>query len=224
MTEHPRGLGPVRAEGGRFVVLEGGEASGKSTQAARLADRLGAVLTREPGGTAIGAGLRDLLLDARTTGLADRAEALLMAADRAQHVAEVIRPALAAGRHVVSDRYVGSTLAYQGFGRGLPVDELRRLSAWAAHGLEPDVIVLLDMPHALTADRVAGRPDPALDRLEAAGDGFHNRVAEGYRRLAAANPARWVVVDGTAETHDVEAAVWKAVVSRCPELAAHEPR
>jgi dTMP kinase len=157
MTEHPRGLGPVRAEGGRFVVLEGGEASGKSTQAARLAERLDAVLTREPGGTAIGAGLRDLLLDARTTGLADRAEALLMAADRAQHVAEVIRPALAAGRHVVSDRYVGSTLAYQGFGRGLPVDELRRLSAWAAHGLEPDVIVLLDMPPALTADRVAGR-------------------------------------------------------------------
>ncbi|HZA87181.1 MAG TPA: dTMP kinase, partial [Acidimicrobiales bacterium] len=138
MTEHPRGLGPDRAEGGRFVVLEGGEASGKSTQAARLAERLDAVLTREPGGTAIGAGLRDLLLDARTTGLADRAEALLMAADRAQHVAEVIRPALAAGRHVVSDRYVGSTLAYQGFGRGLPVDELRRLSAWAAHGVEPD--------------------------------------------------------------------------------------
>jgi dTMP kinase len=224
MTEHRRGLGPDRAEGGRFVVLEGGEASGKSTQAARLAERLDAVLTREPGGTAIGAGLRDLLLDARTTGLADRAEALLMAADRAQHVAEVIRPALAAGRHVVSDRYVGSTLAYQGFGRRLPVDELRRLSAWAAHGLEPDVIVLLDMPPALTADRVAGRPDPALDRLEAAGDGFHDRVAEGYRRLAAADPARWVVVDGTAETHDVETAVWKAVVSRCPELVSHERR
>ena len=224
MTEHPRGLGPDRAEGGRFVVLEGGEASGKSTQAARLAERLDAVLTREPGGTAIGAGLRDLLLDARTTGLADRAEALLMAADRAQHVAEVIRPALAAGRHVVSDRYVGSTLAYQGFGRGLPVDELRRLSAWASHGLEPDVIVLLDMPPALTADRVAGRPDPALDRLEAAGDGFHDRVAEGYRRLAAADPARWVVVDGTAETHDVETAVWKAVVSRCPELVSRERR
>jgi dTMP kinase len=224
MSEHPRGPGPAGAEGGRFVVLEGGEASGKSTQVARLADRLGAVLTREPGGTAIGAGLRDLLLDARTTGLADRAEALLMAADRAQHVAEVIRPALEAGRHVVSDRYVGSTLAYQGFGRGLPVDELRRLSAWAAHGLEPDVIVLLDMPRALSAGRVAGRPDPALDRLEAAGDGFHNRVAEGYRRLAAADPARWIVVDGTAATGDVEAAVWKAVVSRCPELAAHERR
>ncbi len=224
MSEHPRGPGPARAEGGRFVVLEGGEASGKSTQAARLADRLGAVLTREPGGTAIGAGLRDLVLDARTTGLADRAEALLMAADRAQHVAEVIRPALAAGRHVVSDRYVGSTLAYQGFGRGLPVDELRRLSTWAADGLEPDVIVLLDVPRSLTAGRVARRPDPALDRLEAAGDGFHDRVAEGYRRLAAADPARWVVVDGTAETADVEAAVWKAVVSRYPELAAHERR
>jgi thymidylate kinase len=100
------------APAGRFVVFEGGEGSGKSTQAARLAHRLGAVLTREPGGTAIGAALRAVLLDARTTGLDDRAEALLMAADRAQHVAEVVRPALAAGRHVVSDRYVGSTLAY----------------------------------------------------------------------------------------------------------------
>src|SRR5690606_40597682 len=105
----------------------------------RLAERLGAVATREPGGTEVGAGLRTLLLDPGTRGLDARTEALLMAADRAQHVAEVVRPALDAGRHVVCDRYIGSSLAYQGYGRGLPLDELRRLSAWATRGLLPDV-------------------------------------------------------------------------------------
>ena len=199
----------VAVSSARFIVFEGGEGSGKSTQAARLADRIGAVLTREPGGTAIGEALRSLLLDARTTGLADRA----------QHVAEVIRPVLAAGRHVVSDRYFGSTLAYQGFGRGLPVDDLRRLSAWASAGLWPDVVLLLDVPRELASNRAAGRADPARDRVESAGDGFHDRVAAGYRMLAAADPARWVVVDGSAAAEDVEAAVWKAVITRCPELA-----
>jgi dTMP kinase len=212
-------MSPSAAPASRFIVLEGGEGSGKSTQAARLAGHLGAVLTREPGGTAIGGALRALLLDARTTGLDDRAEALLMAADRAQHVAEVIRPALSSGRHVVCDRYVGSTLAYQGFGRGLPVDELRRLSAWAAAGLTPDVVVLLGVPRELGSMRAAGRVDPLPDRVEAAGDGFHDRVAEGYRALAAADPAHWVVVDGTEPADDVEAVVWKSVVARCPELA-----
>jgi dTMP kinase len=204
---------------GRFIVFEGGEGSGKSTQAARLADRLGAVLTREPGGTAIGGALRALLLDARTTGLDDRAEALLMAADRAQHVAEVIRPALTSGRHVVSDRYIGSTLAYQGYGRGLPVDDLRRLSAWAAAGLMADLVVVLDVPRELGSTRIAGRLDPVPDRLEAASGGFHDRVAQGYRALAAADPARWVVVDGTGPAGEVEAVVWKSVTARCPELA-----
>jgi dTMP kinase len=203
----------------RFIVFEGGEGSGKSTQAARLADRLGAVLTREPGGTAIGVALRALLLDARTAGLDDRAEALLRAADRSQPVTGVVRPALAAGRHVVSDRYIGSTLAYQGFGRGLPVDDLRRLSRWAAGGLTPDVVVLLDVPQEVGWTRAAGRADPTPDRLEAAGDGFHDRVMRGYRALAAADPARWVVVDGTAPADDVETVVWKSVIARCPELA-----
>lgn len=207
------------APAGRFIVFEGGEGSGKSTQAARLADRLGAVLTREPGGTTIGGALRALLLDASTTGLDDRAEALLMAADRAQHVAEVIRPALASGRHVVSDRYAGSTLAYQGYGRGLPVDDLRRLSAWAAAGLTPDLVVLLDVPRDLGSTRAAARVDPVPDRVEAAGDGFHSRVAQGYRALAAADSARWVVVDGSAPADEVEAVVWKSVTARCPELA-----
>jgi dTMP kinase len=201
---------------GRFIVFEGGEASGKSTQSARLAARIGAVHTREPGGTAVGVALRALLLDGHGVGLDDRTEALLMAADRAQHVAEVVRPALAAGRHVVSDRYIGSTLAYQGFGRGLPVPELRRLSAWASGDLWPDLVVLLDVPRAVASSRKIDVPD----RLEAAGDAFHDRVARGYRTLAAADPGRWVVVDGTAPPDGVAAAVWRAVASRLPDLAS----
>jgi dTMP kinase len=199
---------------GRFIVFEGGEASGKSTQSARLAARLGALHTREPGGTAIGAALRDLLLDARTTGLDARAEALLMAADRAQHVAEVVRPALASGRHVVSDRYVGSTLAYQGYGRGLPVPALRRISGWATGDLWPDLVVLLDVPREVAVER---RPR-APDRMEAAGAEFHERVAQGYRALAAAYD-RWVVVDGAGPADEVADRVWETVVGRLPDLA-----
>jgi dTMP kinase len=198
----------------RFIVFEGGEASGKSTQSVRLARRLGAVHTHEPGGTAIGEALRALLLSARTTGLDDRAEALLMAADRAQHVAEVVRPTLHGGRHVVCDRYVGSTLAYQGHGRGLPIDELLRLSEWAAAGLWPDLVVLLDVPRSVAQERTTTAPD----RMESAGDAFHERVLRGYRALAGADPSRWVTVDGTAPAGDVEAAVWAAVAARLPDL------
>jgi dTMP kinase len=201
---------------GRFVVFEGGEAAGKSTQAARLARRLGAVLTREPGGTPAGAAIRALLLDPDTVGLDDRTEALLMAADRAQHVADVVGPALAEGRSVVSDRYVASSLAYQGFGRGLPVDEVRRLSTWATRGLEPDLVVLLEVDPGVAASRLAGRPD----RMEAAGDEFHRRVTGGYRALAAADPGRWAVVDGDGDPEAVAAAVWAVVAARCPDLAA----
>jgi dTMP kinase len=200
----------------RFIVFEGGEASGKSTQSQRLARRLDAVHTREPGGTAIGAKLRALLLDARTEGLDDRAEALLMAADRAQHVAEVVRPALAAGRHVVSDRYIGSTLAYQGHGRGLGVVDLRRISAWAAADLWPDLIVLLDVPRDVAAQRTVAAPD----RLEAAGAPFHDRVARGYRALASADANRWVTIDGSGPPDEVESAVWAAVTTHLPDLMA----
>jgi len=198
---------------GRFLAFEGGEASGKSTQSSRLAARLDAVLTREPGGTAVGAQLRGVLLDP-VTQLDDRAEALLMAADRAQHVAEVVGPALASGRHVVTDRYAGSSLAYQGFGRGLPLDEVRRLSEWATGGLWPDVTVLLDVPVELAASRLTGRPD----RLEAAGVDFHCRVHDGFRQLAREHPDSWVLVDGTLGPDDVEKLVWAAVAERCPDL------
>ena len=191
----------------RLIVFEGGEGSGKSTQAALLAARLGAVLTHEPGGTEIGVRIRSGVLDPTVGITLDmRAEALLMAADRAQHVAEVIRPALARGDDVVSDRFTGSTLAYQGYARGLDVEELGWLSRWAAGGLEADVVFLLDVP----AEGAATRMKRAPDRMELAGSAFHRRVAEGYLALAAADPARWRVIDGSGSLGDVEALVLKA--------------
>ncbi|HWC11261.1 MAG TPA: dTMP kinase [Acidimicrobiales bacterium] len=192
---------------GRLIAFEGGEASGKSTQAAVLAERLGALLTREPGGTALGRRVRELVLDPDAAGLHPRAEALLLAADRAQHVAELVAPALAAGRDVVTDRFSGSTLAYQGYGHGLPMDDLAWLSRWASAGLEPDLVVLLDVEPLLAAARQGGRP---LDRLEASAAEFHERVREGYRALARADDSRWVVVDGAGPESDVAARVWDA--------------
>jgi dTMP kinase len=194
---------------GRLIAFEGGERSGKTTQARLLADRLGAVPTREPGGTPVGERIRAVLLDPATGGLDPKAEALLVAADRAHHVATVVRPALAGGRHVVTDRFIGSSLAYQAYGRGLAVDEVRRLSAWATGGLDADLVVLLDVPLPEAAARAGSR-----DRMEDEVDGFHARVADGYRELAAADPGRWVVVDGTGPVGDVAAAVWAAVVER----------
>jgi dTMP kinase len=199
----------VSAARGRLIAFEGGEATGKSTQAARLAGRLGAVLTREPGGTPFGAGLRAIVLDPATGPIEPRAEALLLASDRAQHVAAVIEPALARGVDVVTDRYIGSSLAYQAHGRGLPLDEVRRLSAWATGGLEADAVVLLTVP----AEETERRLGPERDRLEGAGRAFHQRVAAGYLALAAAD-ARWVVVDGCGEPEAVHQRVWLALVGR----------
>ena len=195
---------------GKFIAFEGGEACGKSTQSARLAAALGAVLTREPGGTEIGAKLRAVLLDPATRNLSDRAEALLMAADRAQHVAEVVEPALAAGRHVVTDRFAGSSIAYQGFGRGLEVEEIRRLSLWATGGVWPDLIVFLEVPEA-ESDRRLGA---ARDRMEAEPAAFHSAVIEGFRAQAKAEPQRWVVIDGSGTIDEVASAVAAAVAER----------
>lgn len=197
-----------------LIAFEGGEGTGKSTQAARLADRLGATLTREPGGTAIGSRIRALVLDPANQELADRAEALLMAADRAQHVAEVIRPVLDAGGTVVTDRFAGSSLAYQSYGRGLPLDEVERISRWATDGVWPDVVVLLEVPDAVAEVRLGTE----RDRMEGAGDGFHQRVTAGFRALAAADPERWIVVDGTGTVDEVADRVWAAVT---PRLDAH---
>ena len=192
---------------GRFIVFEGGEGCGKSTQAALLAEHLGALATRQPGGTALGAHIRGLLLSAAPSedtpadapSLDDRAEALLMAADRAQHVAEVIEPALAAGRDVVCDRYIGSSIAYQGYGRGLDVDIVRAVSGWAAGGLWPDLVVLLVVPDEVAAERIGS----ARDRIEAAGVEFHHRVARGFAEQADDEPDTWVVVDGAGSVDEV---------------------
>lgn len=182
-----------------WIAFEGGEGSGKSTQAARLAEALGAVLTREPGGTTVGQRVREVLLDPSVAGMDPRAEALLMAADRAQHVAEVVRPALAEGRSVVSDRSAYSSLAYQGVGRGLGIEAIRSLCGWATEELWPDVAILLEVPVAVTDER---RKDPP-DRMESAGDDFHASVAEGFRTLADEEPTRWIVVDGDGPVDDV---------------------
>jgi dTMP kinase len=186
--------------------LEGGEATGKTTQAALLAERLGAVLTREPGGTEVGERVRDLVLDPAVR-VDPRAEALLMAAARAQHVAQVIEPALNGGRHVVTDRFTPSSLAYQGVGRGLGVAEVAALSAFATAGLEPDLILLLDLPLETTAARLSDQPD----RLELEGAPFHARVSAAFRRLAEADPTRWRVVPADGSVDEVAARVWSAV-------------
>jgi dTMP kinase len=187
---------------GRFIAFEGGEACGKSTQAALLATSIDALLTREPGGTALGEEVRALLLHA-DHDVDARAEALLMAAARAQHVREVIEPALAAGRHVVSDRFTASSLAYQGAGRGLPLDEVGALSVFATHGLEPDLYVLLDLDPMAAAARRSRAPD----RMESAGDGFHRRVREAFVALADRDPDRWLVLDAASDVDDIAAIV-----------------
>ncbi len=195
---------------GRFLAFEGGEATGKTTQARLLAERLGAVLTREPGGTEVGERVRELVLDPAIR-VDPRAEALLMAAARAQHVAEVIEPALAAGRHVVTDRFTPSSLAYQGVGRGLGVSEVAALSAFATGGLDPDIVLLLDLPLDVAAARLSDEPD----RLEQEGAPFHARVAAAFRRLADADPQRWAVVPANGSVDEVATRVWDAV-SRLP--------
>jgi dTMP kinase len=195
---------------GRFIAFEGGEGCGKSTQAAVLADAIGALLTREPGGTPLGQQVRQLLLDPETGHVDPRAEALLLAADRAQHIATVIRPALAAGRHVVTDRFAASSLAYQGYGRGLVLGEVRSLSRWAIDDTWPDLNVLIDLPVELAAARLG----EDLDRFEQAGEGFHRRVNAGFRELAVADPERWVVIDGAPPVDEVAAAVRIAVEER----------
>ncbi|MGE5827627.1 MAG: dTMP kinase [Micromonosporaceae bacterium] len=216
----PLGIPEPAVRHGVFIVFEGGEGAGKSTQVDLLAAQLlgcghAVVVTREPGATDVGARIRSLLLDRRaTTGpagvvLAPRAEALLYAADRAHHVASVVRPALARGAVVISDRYIDSSLAYQGAGRTLAVDEISWLSAWATGGLKPDLVVLLDIEPRVGLARIRDRG--AEDRLEAESFSFHERVRWAFLDLAAADPGRYLVVDATQGESAIAAAVLERV-------------
>ena len=207
---------------GRFITLEGPEGAGKTLQAERLAETLRVrgyrtVLTREPGGTRLGEQVRSIVLASapesadRGAGLDARADALLFNAARAQLVAEVVRPALAAGDVVVCARFADSTLAYQGFGAGLPLEELRAVAAVATGGLSPDLTILLDVSPQVGLDRKA---DDARNRFEAAFDlDFHRRVRDGFLSLAAEEPGRWRVIDAERPADAVFADVLEAVLA-----------
>jgi dTMP kinase len=186
---------------GRLITLEGGEGAGKSTLLRGLEEHLRAqgvdlVVTREPGGTDVGEAVRGLVLDAANNELCAEAELLLMFASRAQLVRQVIEPALAAGRWVLCDRFTDASFAYQGGGRGQPQARIEELEAWAALGLKPDITLLLDLPVSIGRARAAGRGE--ADRIEVEGDSFFERVRGTYRARAAAEPARFRVLDASA--------------------------
>jgi dTMP kinase len=205
-----------------FLVLEGTEGSGKSTQARLLGEWLGArgiahVVTREPGGTRIGEEIRSVLLH----GGADvpaRTELLLMVAARSAFVAEVVRPALAEGMVVVADRYELSTLAYQGYGRGLPLDDVRQVNGFATGGLVPDLTVVLDVEVEEGVARRA-RAGAAADRIERAGDAFHREVARAYRLLSDTE-AGVKRIPGSGEAQEVHAAIVRLLEGKFPETFA----
>jgi|TARA_B100000902_G_scaffold66270_1_gene72700 dTMP kinase len=193
----------------KFIAFEGGDASGKSTQALRVSDTLNAVFTREPGGTTVGESLRTILLDPNEI-VAVRAEALLMAASRAQLVEDVIRPALLKGQHVVTDRFIASSLAYQGYASGLPIDEVLSLSLFATESLTPDLTILIDISIEESFNRRGQNPD----RFEQEDRSFHEKVRNGYLELAEAEKEKWVVIDGTGTLEEVAVLVDQAIKER----------
>jgi dTMP kinase len=201
---------------GKFITFEGPEGSGKSTQMEMLYSyllkkRYDCIKTHEPGGTGVGEMIRKIVLGARDQSIADRAELLLMLADRAQHTAEVILPALNAGKIVLCDRYNDSTMAYQGYGRGLDLEEVRRLCKYASLRLQPDLTFLLDVEVATGLSRSEGRRKSAgkqeVDRFESAGRSFHEKVRAGYLSLAEENPNRIVVLGPSQDIAQVHAQI-----------------
>jgi dTMP kinase len=218
-TGHPRRARVARPPGyGLLLAFEGGEGAGKSTQARLLAIWLrengyDVLATHEPGATKMGMRLRALLLDTAHTGLSPWAEALMYAADRAEHVAAVIGPALVRGTIVVTDRYVDSSLAYQGAGRRLPEDAVRQVNEFATGGLVPDLTFLLDLPPVEGLDRRAS----SADRLEAEPEQFHDRVRAGFHALAEADPERYLVIDATREASEISREIQAAVRELLPD-------
>ena len=213
-TEQP--LGP-----GVFVVFEGGDGVGKTTQATRLCDWLATrgydfVRTYEPGDTAAGRRIRDIVLSPKTGDLAPRAEALLYAADKAQHVAEVVRPALDRGAVVVCDRYVDSMLAYQGAGRVLKLSEVEAMARWATHDVRAHLTVVLDMDPAL-----AVREKVQQDRVEAAGDEFHARARQFFLDLAGRDPARYTVLDARQQREVITAQILERLQPLLKDVPVH---
>ncbi|MGY2975533.1 dTMP kinase [Thermostichus sp. MS-CIW-37] len=207
---------------GVFITLEGGEGVGKTTQQALLVERLrqegyACLCTREPGGTALGKTLRELLLHGDP--FSPLAELLLYAADRAEHVSKVIAPALAAGQVVVCDRFTDSTLAYQGYGRGIDLDLIRQLNRWVTDGLQPDLTLWLDLPPEVGLARSG-----SCDKLEQEHLEFHRRVYQGFQALAAAEPQRIVRIDAQGSPAEVAARLWSVVEPRLPlATAGREP-
>ena len=206
-------------ERGKFITFEGGEGCGKSTQVKRLKealenDGIEVVLTREPGGTWLSEEIRHLIKDQTADAPCDRSELLLFLAARAQLVKNVIRPALESGKWVVSDRFSDSTIAYQGYGRGLPLDLLKDMNDFACENLKPDMTVLLevtpDIAHQRMQEREVATNTPA-DRIELAGDEFHARLAKGFREQAKAEPWRIVTIDANGTPDEVWEEIWKSM-------------
>lgn len=201
---------------GRFITFEGGEGCGKSTQVRRLkaaleAEGVEVLLTREPGGTVLAEEIRRLIKDQDDDPPCDRSELLLFLAARAQLVRQVIRPALEAGTWVISDRFSDSTLAYQGYGRGLPLDVIARTNDFACEGLTPDLTLLLDVTPETAEARRRGREEAtgtAADRIERAGDDFHARLRRGFAELAAREPERIVTIDANGTVDEVWERIW----------------
>lgn len=204
---------------GVFITFEGGDGSGKSTQVALLADELRSqgytvVATREPGGTVIAEKIREVLLDPANHEMGDRTEALLFAAGRAEHVHHLIRPAITRGEVVISDRFMDSSVVYQGMGRGLGPTDVLGLNMWATGNLRPDLTIVLDVESSSGLDRIGDK-----DRIEQASAEMHSKVRQGFLQLAMSDPDRYLVVDGSQSVETIAAEVLERVEELLRERA-----